>query len=70
MADKEGVAEAWDVATVAVAVTVAVAAVAVVLMLLVGAGAWLMTSSIKDLDGLSLVDRLCGWRSATDIVSR
>ena len=66
MADEEGVADKEAVVNVAVAV----AAVAVVLMLLVGTGVWLMASSIKDLDGLSLVDRLCGQRSATDILGR
>ena len=52
MANKEGVAEEYDVAAVAVDV----AAVMLMLLLWVGACAWLMAPSIKDLDGLSLVD--------------
>ena len=55
MANEEGVAEAWAVAAVAVTVATVAVLLMFLMLLLISAGAWFMTSIIKDLDSLSLV---------------
>ena len=56
MTNEEGVAEAWAVAAVAVTVAAVAVLLMVLMLLLISAGAWFISSSIKDLDSLSLVN--------------